>query len=392
MSQVSAPPPSTRAESDDRILPGCGAPLPSPRTFCDLLLGWYDTHARELPWRGPEVTPYQTLVSEVMLQQTRVDTVLPRFSAFLERFPTVDALAAAELDDVLGLWSGLGYYSRARNLHAAAGQIVERGAFPTDLAGLRALKGVGPYIAGAVGSIALGLPVPAVDGNLERVLARVVRSDGGRTAMTKVASALIEGQPERAGDVNQALMDVGATICGPRSPTCGRCPLQPVCGAAETEDPTLWPVRRSRKKAPEREAVAGVRVDAEGRLLVARRPPEGLFGGLLELPGALLPATRRVPGDAPALAAAWRTRVGGEPEVGEALGSVSHVLTHMRLTLRLFTVRGEVGAAPRAFYDRLDWVSPAALDQRGVSTLTRKALAVLGAGPQQDLFRGRSRR
>ncbi len=364
-----------------------GPTTPDPHVFCDLLLRWYDQNARDLPWRGDAVTPYETLVSEVMLQQTRVETVRPKYAAFLSRFPTVEALATAPIDDVLALWSGLGYYSRARNLHAAANQIVDAGEFPNDVAGLRALKGVGVYIAGAVGSIALGLPVPAVDGNLERVLARLVCSPGGRPQMTAVAEALIAGCPSRAGDINQALMDLGSTVCKPRGPQCPACPLEGICVAGAAPDPTLWPEKKVRRKAPARTAVAGVMFNQAGSLLVARRPASGLFGGLFELPGLLLPknaTTRPGPG---ILASAWLDRLGVEVDVGVGHGTVTHTLTHMRLTLHVFEIIGEAPPEPQSFYDRLRWAPIDEVDEMGISTLTRKALSLLERGPQQQLFR-----
>jgi len=359
---------------------------PDSRRFCQLLLDWYDEHARVLPWRGAAVTPYETLVSEVMLQQTRVETVKPKYAAFLTRFPTVESLAMAPLDDVLALWSGLGYYSRARNLHAAAQQLVDLGGFPNDVAGLLKLKGVGTYIAGAVGSIALGLPEPAVDGNLERVLARLVRSPGGRREMTHIARALILGCPERAGDINQALMDLGSGVCKPTHASCLQCPLQPICAASTAEDPTAWPERKSRRKAPIRVAVAGVCTDPHGRILVARRPPAGLFGGLYELPGQLLEAgITRLPRVNP-ITSAWQERLGVTPSVTGSLGTVTHTLTHMRLTLHVFAVASPSCTVPRAFYDGLQWLHPLDIDARGISTLTRKALGLLQAGPQPSLF------
>jgi A/G-specific adenine glycosylase len=333
----------------------------------------------------------------VMLQQTRVETVRPRYAEFLARFPTVDALASAPIDDVLALWSGLGYYSRARNLHSAANQIIDAGEFPSDVKGLLALKGVGTYIAGAVGSIALGLPVPAVDGNLERVLARLHCSVGGRPEMTRVAEALLLGCPERAGDINQALMDLGSTVCTPKSPRCADCPLSAICRGFQTESQTRWPEKKARRKAPLRAAVAGVLQDDQGRLLVARRPPTGLFGGLFELPGVLLAATARSKPGPTVLASAWLDRMGVEVDVGASLGSVSHTLTHMRLTLHIFAVSNPALTSgqdlePRDFYDQLVWATPEALDEMGISTLTRKALATVASAGQQDLFRRRAPR
>jgi A/G-specific adenine glycosylase len=189
------------------------------------LLAWYDAHKRDLPWRGPRVSAYHTWLSEIMLQQTRVDTVIPYFHRFIERFPRVDDLAAAPLDAVLSLWSGLGYYSRARNLHRAAQLVVERGGFPQDLAGLKSLPGVGDYVSAAVGSIAFGVVEPAIDGNLERVLARCAAHPGGRKAVLALGRERID--PARPGDFNQAMMDLGSQICIVRDGPWGAPPTSP---------------------------------------------------------------------------------------------------------------------------------------------------------------------
>ncbi len=348
--------------------------MPNPTAFCDALLGWYDAHARTLPWRGAKVSPYFTWVSEVMLQQTRVDTAWPYFERFTARFPTVHDLAQADLDEVLQLWSGLGYYSRARNMHRAAQAVVELGTFPDTVKGLRELPGVGPYMAGAIGSIAFGLPEPAVDGNLERVLARVEASPGGRKQMTTVAQHLIGGAPDRAGDFNQALMDIGATICTPRSPSCGDCPLQSLCSAHQQGTPTAFPVVQKRKKAPIRHAVAGIQRREDGAMLLGCRPAEGLFGGLLELPGRLLAKDAPPPRTADLLHEAWSARLGVIPSRVTPIEGrpVAHTLSHMRLRLHLYIVEGPIPRAPADFYSRLEWSpTPEAL---AVSTLTKKAI------------------
>ncbi len=341
------------------------------------LLDWYDAHRRTLPWRDAGATPYRTWVSEVMLQQTRVETVKPYFARWMDRFPTADALANAPLDDVLAMWSGLGYYSRARNLHKAAQVIRDAGRFPTDLAGVRALPGVGEYIAGAIGSIALGLDVPAVDGNLERVLARVHAQPGGRREMTAVAARLLPAG--RAGDWNQALMDLGSGICTPRSPACPDCPVAAHCRGRLTGDPTRFPEKKAKKAAPRRAAVGAVLV-RDGRVLLARRPTEGLFGGLYELPGQVLAGPSARPTD---LVDALRARLGVEATVGAALGTVNHTLTHMRLELHVHAVTTDDEPQP-THYTALAWVDPTAPGALGLSTLARKALA-LAADPQQRL-------
>jgi A/G-specific adenine glycosylase len=345
------------------------------------LLRWYDAHRRTLPWRDAGASPYRTWVSEVMLQQTRVQTVLPYFERWMARFPTVEALAAAPEDEVLSMWSGLGYYSRARNLHKAAKQLAEAGAFPTDLAGVRALPGVGEYIAGAIGSIALGLDEPAVDGNLERVLARVHAHPGGRRAITGLARELLPAG--RAGDFNQALMDVGSGICIPKAPRCPDCPLRAHCAAHAAGMPTAFPEKKKKRTVPERAAVGLVLTGPSG-VLLARRPSEGLFGGLFELPGGFAEA-----GEPPAVAAArlCEARLGIDAGPLQPLGSTRHTLTHMRITMHVFASRAEAPEAPRAFYTALAWRDPAQPDGLGTSTLARKALALAARpDPQQRLL------
>lgn len=337
------------------------------------LLRWYDAHRRTLPWRDEGASPYRTWVSEVMLQQTRVETVKPYFARWMARFPTVQALADAPEDEVLGMWSGLGYYSRARNLHKAAKQVAAAGAFPTDLAGVRALPGVGAYIAGAIGSIALGLDEPAVDGNLERVLSRVHAHPGGRKAITDLARGLLPAG--RAGDFNQALMDVGSGICIPKTPRCPDCPLRAHCAGHAAGDPTAWPEKKKKRVVPERTAVA-LAVQGEGGVLLARRPSEGLFGGLYELPGGFA-----APDEPPAIAAArlFAERLGTPAGTLRPLGQVRHTLTHMRITLHVFAAAPAAPPVATAFYTELAWRAPDDPAGIGISTLARKALALVAA-------------
>jgi A/G-specific adenine glycosylase len=350
--------------------------------FARDLLSWYDAHARDLPWRGPSVPAYHTWLSEIMLQQTRVQTALPYFHRFLERFPRVEDLAAAPLDDVLAMWSGLGYYSRARNLHRAAQLVAERGgAFPESIVGLKALPGVGDYVSAAVGSIAFGLVEPAIDGNLERVLARVHAHPGGRKPARALGLALIP--PDRPGDFNQALMDLGSGVCTPRNPACIDCPVRRHCDGYATGAPTDFPLKKVRKKAPARAAVSAA-LWRDGRLLLARRPPDGLFGGLYELPGGLLDDGVDPVAAAPALLA---DRLGLDATVTARLGAVSHTLTHMRLQVEVVAVTA-VGEPETRHYTALLWADPTdthALDQLGLSTLARKVLKV-AAKRQEALF------
>jgi len=336
----------------------------STRLTADLL-AWYDRAARTLPWRGPDVTPYQTLVSEMMLQQTRVETVIPFYARFLDALPDFAALAAAEEDQVLSLWSGLGYYSRARNLHRAAQIVVadHSGLLPRSEAGLRPLPGVGEYMAGAVGSIALGLDLPAVDGNLERVLGRVFRHPGGRKAIRTLAEGLLPAG--RAGDFNQALMDVGATICLPRAPRCSTCPLRPHCGGAEAGDPLAYPAAKARKAVPERRlGLLGLRQG--GAILLRRRPSPGLFGGLYDLLWTEL--------DPESVNTEVRGLCEGLGGAGlRSLGTVSHTLTHMHLVVEVFAAEGPVVAPADA-----RWVALSAVEQSGLglSALSKKALGL----------------
>jgi len=341
------------------------------------LLRWYRANRRDLPWRRTR-DPYAIWISETMLQQTRVETVIPYYERFLERFPTVEALADAEPDELMQLWAGLGYYSRARNLHAAAKTVAGEhgGRLPDDVDGLRTLKGVGPYTAGAIASIAFDRPRAVVDGNVMRVLTRVLdcRDDVGEPAtrrrLWEVAEELARGPAP--GDLNQGIMELGALVCTPRTPSCVACPVRAHCGAHAAGDPEAFPVKARREKPRRVEAVCGHFV-RRGRLLVVRRPPEGLLGGLWELPGNDLGT-----GEAPeeGLARALHERLGLSAKNVVAAGRVGHVFTHRILTLHVF--RGEVheGRVRRGFYDAHRWCAarrPA--DALPFSVVARKALA-----------------
>lgn len=323
------------------------------------LLAWYRAHGRRLPWRD-EVSPYRTLVSELMLQQTRVETVIPYFHRFLTDFPTVEALAAAPLERVLERWSGLGYYSRARNLHAAARAVVAMGGFPSDAAGLRALPGVGPYTAGAVASIALGLDEPLVDGNVERVLARwhAWERPAAKALWARARELLPPGE---AGDHNQALMELGAVVCTPRAPTCLTCPVRPGCAGVDA--PLRYPAPKAKKPVPTAEAHAVV-VRRDGRILLARRPEEGLLAGLWELPQA-----ESLDGALP--------RVGMTLGEARCLGQVVHVFSHLRLTTHVHAAEA-VGEPIARGYPEARWVPAGEVDGLALSTLARKTLKVAG--------------
>ena len=333
------------------------------------LLAWYDAEARDLPWRRAP-TPYHTWLSEIMLQQTRVETAIPYYEAFLARWPTVAELARASLDEVLGAWSGLGYYRRARNLHRAAGQVAERGGFPDTAAGLRDLAGVGEYTAAAIASIAFGGDALAVDGNLRRVAARLAAIDqpvqagaGDRQARAWLAARLPTG---RAGDFNQALMDLGATICLPRSPRCDACPLRSDCAAQATGRQLELPVPAPRR-APRLVRAVALLAEREGALLLVQRPAQGLLGGLWGPPDGVL-----APGEQ-AGAAARRllsTLAGELPEGPAAVGEIEHVFTHQRWRIEVFAAGLPEGCSP----DGARWWRPGQGEHPPLSRLAERIL------------------
>lgn len=311
------------------------------------LLAWYDRHRRRMPWRDGGGEPYHVWLSEVMLQQTTVATVGPRFARFLARFPTVQALAAAPEAAVMEEWAGLGYYARARNLHACAKVVAAAGGFPRTLEGLRALPGVGAYTAAAVGAIAFQLPVVPLDGNVERVMARLHRVreplPGAKPRLDALAQACMEDAAAQArpGDFAQALFDLGATICVPRSPACGLCPWRAGCAAQAAGDAAELPRKAPKRMRPQRHGTHFLLTDAAGQVLLRRRPPRGLLGGMLELPGTpwrdATPWSRAeaLP-HAPVPGLDWRA----VPGVAE------HGFTHFALDLRLLAAEVPVLSPP----------------------------------------------
>jgi len=341
------------------------------------LLAWFARHKRDLPWRRTR-DPYAIWLSETMLQQTRVETVIPYYERFLARFPTVLALADAPPDDVTRLWSGLGYYSRARNLHAAAREIVRGhgGELPRDASALRELPGVGRYTAGAVASIAFDRPAPIVDGNVARVLARLldlrddVRSPPVQRRLWDEAAALAQGP--KPGDLNQALMELGALVCTPRAPKCLLCPLREMCRGLAAGDPEALPLKK-KARAPRAIEGAAAIVTRARSLLAVRRPPHGLLGGLWDLPGGDL--APREPAQA-ALERALRERLGLALAGIVKLGEVQHLFTHRTLRLHVFRAEAKPGRVARSHYDAHRWLSAAAFQRLGASALARKALAL----------------
>jgi len=324
-----------------------------PVDASEALLCWYAVDKRRLPWRaegGTRPDPYRVWLSEVMLQQTTVAAVKPYFEAFTNRWPTVEALAAAEDGDLMAAWAGLGYYARARNLLACARAIVadHEGRFPEDEAALRSLPGIGSYTAAAIAAIAFGKRAVAVDGNVERVVARLhaVKEPlpAARPKLRALADAMVPD--EGAGDFAQAMMDLGSAICTPRNPACGRCPLRHWCAACAEGEPGRYPVKAPKAARPHRLGTA-YWLERNGEVLLVRRPARGLLGGMLALP------------EAEPAAAAW-----------EEAGAVEHVFTHFALTMTL--LRAETDGAPRI--DGI-WWSIERIGEAGLPTLFAKLAA-----------------
>ena len=375
------------------------------------LLKWYDANARDLPWRvgpaarkaGEKPDAYRVWLSEIMLQQTTVATVIPRYREFIARWPTFDAMAAAPLDDILSEWAGLGYYARARNLHKCATGIAARGGFPDTEEGLRALPGIGPYTAAAIAAIAFDRRAVIVDGNIERVAARLFAIETplpGAKAELKEAISTVWPK-SRSGDFAQGLMDLGAGVCTPRNPKCLLCPLERHCAARARGVADKLPLKARKNAKPTRRGVAYALINAKGEILFERRPPTGLLGGMLGLPGTAwtisnpLPlageggAKRRVRGlrseialsppaplpvreGAQLLIRAIR-RGAGEGGRWRRAGTVAHTFTHFHLELEVMTAR-----APKSLKiagGQL-WIAP---EKARLPTVMKKAVAFAAA-------------
>ncbi len=347
------------------------------------LLDWYDQHRRPLPWRD-NTDPYRVLVSEVMLQQTRAETVGPYFERWTTRFPTVEALAEADQEEVLGLWSGLGYYSRARNLHRTAMIVCDRngGRIPDTAEALRELPGIGEYTAGAVASIAFGRCEPAVDGNARRVLARLFDLEAPTPSeLRQLAGGLVAN--DRPGDFNQALMELGARVCRPRSPECQSCPLQAPCLSHARGTVDLRPARRPRTSIPTYAIGTAVIVSTTDRALLTRRPENGLLGGMWEYPGL------QVDQDEEPIAAAARAirELFGDIAVeswsdGGELTEITHTFSHRRHLYRAFGFR--ISDEPVPDLSSTDWTdarwcSADALAELPLSAAQRKLAQIVAA-------------
>ncbi|MGA0598931.1 A/G-specific adenine glycosylase [Enterovirga sp. CN4-39] len=370
-----AEPPAPEVPGADTVVvpPGAEAKPQAADLLC-----WYDRHRRDLPWRarpGETPDPYRVWLSEIMLQQTTVTAVRPYFAAFLQRFPTVEALAAAPSEAVMSAWAGLGYYSRARNLHACAQAVVGQhgGSFPDTEEGLRKLPGIGAYTAGAIAAIAFDRPAAAVDGNVERVVSRLFRVDEPMPAAKASIRALTQDlvPVDRPGDFAQALMDLGATICTPKRPACALCPWMRPCRARQAGLQESYPVKAPKREGVLRRGAAFVAVRPDGAILLRTRPPKGLLGGMAEVPTSEWrsdydPAKAIL--DAP-FEARWR----------RAAGVVRHVFTHFPLELSVFVGRA---AAAAAAPEGMRWAGRDELAAEPLPNVMKKVLALAFGGEQ----------
>ncbi len=359
--------------ANKRKKPAAAAAAPRSQDRPGLLLAWYDRHRRRLPWRalpGEPADPYRVWLSEIMLQQTTVKAVGPYFEKFLARWPSVDAMARASLDEVLRMWAGLGYYSRARNLHACAVAVRRDhgGLFPDTEEGLRALPGIGPYTAAAIAAIAFDRRTMPVDGNIERVMSRLFAVEESlpkaKPRIQALAATLLGNS--RAGDSAQALMDLGATICTPKKPACSLCPISDDCAARLRGDQETFP-RKTKKKAGELRRGAAFVVTRGDELLVRTRAEKGLLGGMTEVPTSEWRAAQDnsiALKQAPLLRSASRWR--------RKIGTVTHVFTHFPLELAVYTATVPARTrAPRG----MRWVPIATLKDEALPNLMHKVIA-----------------
>ncbi len=353
------------------------------------LLAWFSRARRDLPWREEPRDPYRTWLSEVMLQQTRVDVMVPYFTRFLARFPSLDSLARAPLDDVLALWSGLGYYARARNLHRAAREAISlHGELPRTSSELRALPGFGPYTSAAVASLAFNEDVALVDGNVARVLARALGLVGDvdrvKLRAWEIAPSLLP--KGRAGQFNEALMELGALVCTPRSPRCNLCPLANGCAAFAKGDPESIPAARPRKFRPTVLRAALRLTASDGSVLLERQPQGALFEGLWDLPALVVEpvnlSSAREPEAVQAVAKSLARRLGAGRKLTH-LARVEQTLTHREMRVEIFAASAP-RIDPARKRDDLRWTAQgkAALASIGLSSLARKSL--LASARAQD--------
>ncbi len=354
--------------------------MTSPQNLAPSLLQWWDNGHADLPWRQTK-DPYAIWVSEIMLQQTQIATVIPYYERWLAKLPTVADLANASLDEVLKLWEGLGYYSRARNMHAAANMVMGEwnGRFPTTATELQKLKGIGRYTAGAITSIAFNEPAPVLDGNVIRVLTRLTDYEGDVTQtvsknhLWQLAESLVPQQ--RPGDYNQSLMELGQQICQPKKPKCLLCPIQENCLARQHGTQLERPVKPPRKNTPHYEVVAGIIWHKDGeRFLIAQRPLDGLLGGLWEFPGGKQEAGETLE---QALVREIIEELAMEIEVDQFQTKVKHAYTHFRITLHAFHARHRDGTPQHLGVAKHAWVTLPELDKYAFAKTDRKIIESL---------------
>jgi A/G-specific adenine glycosylase len=344
-----------------------------PAHFATPLLAWYVKHARKPPW-GSHSNPYAVWVSVVMLQQTRLETVIPFFERWIRRFPTIEALGRASLQDVLAAWEGLGYYGRARNLHKAAQMVMQvyQGELPHEAKLLRELPGIGRYTASAIASIAFGLDEPTLDGNIRRVLARYfdvsedARSVAGEQILWELASQHLP--TGKAGVYNQALMDLGATVCTPKAPNCAVCPLGETCQARRSGIQEQRPVLQPRPATPHYMVTAAI-IRRGNKVLISRRPPHGLLGGLWEFPGGKLKEGEDLPA---CLQREIQEELGVEITVDEPLGVYRHAYTHFSVTLHAFSCSLVLGEPCPVQPAELAWVTLSELSKYPMGKIDRQ--------------------
>ncbi len=351
-----------------------------PHPLAEALLEWYAREGRDLPWRRTR-DPYAILVAEVMSQQTRLETVVPYYRRWMARFPTLEALAAAEEEQVLRLWEGLGYYRRARYLHQTARQVVAGGGeLPQSEADLRRLPGVGAYTAAAMAAFAFNADTLALDGNLQRVLSRLIdlevdpRSPEGERRLREAGEALLP--PGRASAFNQALMDLGALVCMPARPNCGACPVRAFCLAFARGTQAQRPVRPASRPLPERRRVSAV-IWRRGRVLIGRRPPDKLLGGLWEFPGGKVDEGEALEA---ALRRELREELGLEVDLEGEVGVFRHAYTHYRLVAHVYRARLRNGRPQPHAHTALRWARPDELGEFPMGKVDRAIARRVAAG------------
>ena len=355
------------------------------------LLPWFARHARDLPWRAEPRPPYAVWISEIMLQQTRVDTVVPYFRRFLARFPDAAALAAAPLRDVLKLWEGLGYYSRARQIHRTA-QILVRdhgGRLPADPAALAALPGLGPYTVAAIASFAFGQPLAVLDGNVIRVFSRLLAlpDDVGRLATRKkLQRCADEWLPrDRPGAANEAWMELGALVCTPRKPRCPACPLRAACRAAKSKNPEAFPNKKKKMKVPHKVVGAAVILNAKNQILIAQRNPEkGMLAGLWEFPGGKIAEGETMP---QCIARELKEEMGIAIDVGPHLVTVHHAYSHFTIELHAHFARIRSGRPRHLECSGHAWTTRGRFDDFPFSKADLEIIRALRALPEPPRLR-----